>query len=68
MRIVAKTLLWLREQQHEAGTEFAVVETPAPKATKPVEVDAGTATLWLRHGKAAEVKPGRKVPDAGEGA
>lgn len=64
MRIVAKTLLWLREQPHEEGTEFAVVETPDPKASKPVEIDAGTAALWLRHGKAEEAKATTKAAQA----
>jgi len=63
-RIVAKTLVWLREQPHEAGTEFAVVEVPAPAATDPVEIDAGTASLWLRH-KTAEVVA--SLPKKGRG-
>lgn len=74
MRIVAKTLLWLREQPYEAGTEFAVVETVDPAATDPVEVDAGTASLWLRRDKAGEVStvpsPGASAPPSpqrGEG-
>lgn len=54
-RIVAKTLVWLREQPHEAGTVFAVVEVPDPAPTGPVEIDAGTASLWLRHKTAEEV-------------
>ena len=61
MRIVAKTLVWLREQPHEAGTEFEVVETPDVSATAPVQVDAGTAALWLRHKRAGEAKPMRKA-------
>jgi len=61
MRVVAKTLLWLREQSHEAGTELDVVTAPDLDAKSPVQVDAGTAALWLRHGKAAEVKPAGKA-------
>lgn len=59
--IVAKTLLWLREASHEAGTQFAIVDAPDPAATSPVEVDAGTAALWLRHGRAEPVKPAGKA-------
>lgn len=61
MRMIrALTLVWLREQPHEAGTAFAVAETPDPAATDPVQVDAGTAALWLRQEKAAEVPPANR--------
>lgn len=59
--IVAATLVWLREQPFDAGTRFAVVDRVDTAATDPVQVDAGTAALWLRHGKATgAAAPARK--------
>ena len=57
------TLVRLREQPYEAGTVFAVVETPDVAATDPVQVDAGTADRWLRFGQAeaAAGAPARKA-------
>lgn len=52
--IRALTLKWLREKSYEAGTEFAVVDVPNPDADNPVEIDPGTADLWVRH-KTVEV-------------
>lgn len=59
-KLTANTLLWLHERPHERGTEFKVVEKPDPAATKPVEVDPGTAALWQRRGKAIEVTAAAK--------
>ena len=59
--ITANTLLWLRDKPYDAGTEFAVVEKPDLGATQPVEVDIGTADLWVRQGKAAEAAPAKKA-------
>lgn len=55
-KLRALTLLWLHERPHDAGTEFAVVENPDRAAEKPVQVDRGTAALWVRHGKAETVE------------
>lgn len=62
--LVAQTLVWLREKSYDRGTQFAVVETPDLEATDPVQVDAGTGSLWERQKKAlppapAEAKKGR---------
>lgn len=56
----ANTLIWLRDKPYDAGTVFAVADKPDPAATKPVQVDAGTADLWVREGKAAAVAPAKK--------
>lgn len=44
--VTCNTLVWLREQPHEAGTKFSVVEKPA----KPNEVDPHTADRWRMNG------------------
>lgn len=55
-RIRALTLVWLHERAHEAGAEFAVVETADPAATAPVQIGFGLADLWLRQKKAVPVE------------
>lgn len=62
-KLVAKTLVWLHERPHEAGTEFVVVDAPDPAAEKPVQIDPTTARLWIREkraGELADIPPARK--------
>ena len=46
-RIVANTDVLLGEVRYPKGTKFAIVDAPKP-GTTPVEVDAATASRWLR--------------------
>lgn len=57
--VTCSTLVWLREQQFEAGTTFTVVDDP--KTAR--QVDPTTAAAWGRNGWLA---PAGKVA-AGEG-
>lgn len=60
--VTCNTLVWLREQPHEAGTRFTIVDKPE----KPKEVDQGTADRWRLNGWLVEGSP--KAAAAGEGA
>ena len=52
-KIQALTLVWLRDTPYDAGTEFKVVDVVDAAAKSPVQIDRGTADLWLRQTKAA---------------
>jgi hypothetical protein len=65
--IKATTLVWLRETPFDAGTAFAVADAPDVDAKDPVQIDTGTASLWLRQGKALDIAavppaPAKKKP------
>lgn len=73
--VTCNTLVWLREQQFEAGTKFAVVDEPKDGT----DVDPTTADRWEMNGwlvgsekgeSPIEVarQQGKKLRAAGEGA
>ena len=61
--VTCKTLVWLRDQQFEAGTKFALVDVPE----QAHDVDPATAAAWERNGWLMPAA-GKKSAAAGEGA